>query len=266
MSAEISRVLGKKQEDNLVELWKDVQGGIKTYADRHRIDLVLGFGDPMEKALLDQFANVNRKMVATELGSTVTYYHSPTSDIAAGVVRLLNDPDEAVRNVKAEMPAVRVGVVNVPQVFNRYDRADKFKRDMGVELASYKKKGARLAQDDLKVELAQLNAEMERILGKKQEEILTTLWRDVHMGTAAHAKDQRIDIVLGFGDPMEKDRLHQFANVKRKLKALDDGSVVPLFATPKVDLSLMVTQTLNNWMRPGWIQKGEGSSKSPRND
>jgi Skp family chaperone for outer membrane proteins len=90
LQREISRKLGKKQEDNLVQLWKEVQDGIKTYATQEGLQLVLGYGDPMEKQLLDQFPNINRKMQAMDLGSTVPLFAAPGVDIAEGVVALLN--------------------------------------------------------------------------------------------------------------------------------------------------------------------------------
>src|ERR1700683_5591458 len=74
MAADMSRLLGEKQQETLVSLWKEVQDGIKTYAEKNGIDIVFGYGDPMEKELLDRFPNVNRKMQAMDLGSTVPLF------------------------------------------------------------------------------------------------------------------------------------------------------------------------------------------------
>ena len=90
MSAEISRVLGKQQEDNLVTLWKEVNMGIKAVADAYGYQIVLGYGDPMEKELLNAFPNVNRKMQAMDLGSTVPLYIHGSVDISGIVVHNLN--------------------------------------------------------------------------------------------------------------------------------------------------------------------------------
>jgi Skp family chaperone for outer membrane proteins len=90
LGAEMQRFLGKRQEDNLVDLWRDVQDGIKSYATQNDIELVFGFGDPVDKQLLDLFPNINRKMSAMDNGSAVPLFAARHVEIAPGVVELLN--------------------------------------------------------------------------------------------------------------------------------------------------------------------------------
>jgi Skp family chaperone for outer membrane proteins len=94
--------MGKKQEDNLVQLWKEVQAGIKTYATQHNIDLVIGYGEPLEKELLDVFPNVNRKMQAMDVGGLTPLFMMPGVDISEGVTALLNKQYRARNQAKAK--------------------------------------------------------------------------------------------------------------------------------------------------------------------
>src|SRR5207244_4102201 len=82
--------LAKSQEDHLVSLWQDIQTGIKTYAIEHHIHIVLGYGDPCDKDLLDRFPNVNRKMQAMDLGNTIPFFAGRGTDISDPVVKWLN--------------------------------------------------------------------------------------------------------------------------------------------------------------------------------
>lgn len=115
MERNVKDLLGKKQEDNLVQLWKEVQGGIKTYAIQHKIELVFGYGDPMEKEMLDLFPNVNRKMQAMDLGSTVPLFMAPGTDIAEGVADLLNKQARAKKQAKLKNQLLPPGLESNPR-------------------------------------------------------------------------------------------------------------------------------------------------------
>ena len=49
-------------------------------------------------------------------------------------------------------------------------------------------------------------------------------------------------LVLGYGDPVDNDAVDQFPNVKRKMQAMDLGSSLPLFVSPRVDISEYVAE------------------------
>ena len=61
-----ARSWAKKSEDNLVALWAETQEAISDYATENGIELVFGFGEPLDKALSDRFPNINRKMNAMD--------------------------------------------------------------------------------------------------------------------------------------------------------------------------------------------------------
>ena len=105
LEAEIKGKLGKLQEDNLLQLWKEMQEAIKTYAKRGQLDLVLAYGDPIDKSLLDQFPNVNRKMQAMDTGSVVPLFIAPNTDISAGVTEILNERYRVERKKLSEKGA-----------------------------------------------------------------------------------------------------------------------------------------------------------------
>jgi hypothetical protein len=91
MSRDIERILAKRQEDNLVAVWTEIQTAIKSYATEKQIDLVLAYGDPVEKELLDRFPNVKRKMESMDLGGTTPLHFAAHVDISNAVVKRIHD-------------------------------------------------------------------------------------------------------------------------------------------------------------------------------
>jgi len=174
----------------------------------------------------------------------------------------------------AQQQGTRVAVVNIGKVFNEYTRAKAFKAELEHTLAPYKEKAkkytdtikaledglrkpglteAEKAQylDSIKTNkraLEDMSADISRLLGKKQEDNLVTLWKEVNMGIKAVGEAYGFQVVLGYGDPMEKNLLDQFPNVNRKMQAMDVGSTVPLYVHGSVDLSQAVVDTLNAWL------------------
>jgi Skp family chaperone for outer membrane proteins len=169
----------------------------------------------------------------------------------------------------------RVAAINIGAVFNNYIRAKEFKDELEKALAPYKAK-AKSKQDEMKLwhdesmkptvdqkrkdecegqlrrlkrELEDMNLEVNKLVLKKQEDNLVTLWREVNMGIDAVAKAYAFQVVLGYGDPMEKDDLMKFPNINRKMQAMDLGSTVPLYVHGSIDISTVVTQTLNDWVQ-----------------
>jgi outer membrane protein len=186
----------------------------------------------------------------------------------------------------AAQAGTKIAVVNIGEVFNKYKRAQAFKADLEATLNPYKDKGKKLAdqiknledelrkpqldprtaaqyQDTIKAHkrtLEDMSAEIQRLLGKKQEDNLVTLWKEVNMGIDAVAKAYGFQIVLGYGDPMEKALMDQFPNVNRKMQAMDLGSTVPLYVHGSADISGIIVQTLNQWIEPkAAVQPTSGS-------
>jgi Skp family chaperone for outer membrane proteins len=180
--------------------------------------------------------------------------------------------------IKDEAPqfgTVRIAVVNIGQVLNQYDRAKEFKANLEKTLSPFKDEAARITKNIKRWEVTLQDKELEPAskaeyegkiinarrhledmsrkiqveLGKKQEQNLITLWREVQMGIKDVATHHKIDVVFGYGDPMEKELLDLFPNINRKMQAMDAGSTVPLFVTPRADLTEEVVRNLNNGVR-----------------
>jgi Skp family chaperone for outer membrane proteins len=166
--------------------------------------------------------------------------------------------------------SLKVAVVNIGYVFNHYERAKVFKTDLERAFAPYKKKSKKISDeidqlqkdtkgnDDIGVlqarqalivqrkrELEEISIEMQQELGKKQEQNLIDLWKDVQGAIKAYATDKKIDLVFGYGDPLEKGMMDLFPNINRKMQAMDTGGAVPLFASSRVEISPAVTDLLN---------------------
>ena len=168
----------------------------------------------------------------------------------------------------------KIAVINIGHVFNHYVRAKAFKEELEKAFEPFKAKAKKLSdemktwEDEIrkgglqpnvvetkqagikrnKRELEDLGIDMQNQLGKRQEENLKTLWKEVNMGIEKVSQAYGFQIVLGYGDPLEKGMMDLFPNINRKMQAMDAGSAVPLYVHGSVDLSHAVTETLNRWV------------------
>ncbi|MBI3824231.1 MAG: OmpH family outer membrane protein [Planctomycetes bacterium] len=90
LNREARTTIGKKQEANLIQLWKDVREAVKTYSAEHGLDLVIVYGDVTQADQLDVFPNITRKMSALDQGGSLPFFVAPGVDISEGLVQLLN--------------------------------------------------------------------------------------------------------------------------------------------------------------------------------
>ena len=176
------------------------------------------------------------------------------------------------KDARPETPGTtRVAVVNIGHVFNNYHRAQQFKKQLEADFEPFKVEAKRLtgnlkawenaiAAEDFKKQtkeeyqekiingkrqLEDLSRTMQEKLGKKQEQNLVTLWQEVQEGIKDYATDNKIDLILGYGDPLDPTLMDQFANINRKMQAMDSGGTVPLFHARGVDVAPAVTELLN---------------------
>jgi Skp family chaperone for outer membrane proteins len=204
--------------------------------------------------------------------------------VVVGSTYLFANGPGAVQPVQQQ--GTKVAVVNIGKVFNEYVRAVAFKKDLEATLAPFKDKAKKITDDIQKWETAlktpgmvpekdkeqyiaaiknarrtleDMGAQIQSDLGKRQEQNLVTLWKEVDMGIAAVARNQGYHIVLGYGDPAQKELLDLFPNVNRKMQAMDLGSSVPLYIDPANDISHIVVFNLNKWAEPKGIQPTGGT-------
>src|SRR5262245_2886046 len=172
--------------------------------------------------------------------------------------------------VHAQTPGTKIAVVNIGTVFNKYQKAQDFKKMMENLLQPYKDRAEKIKKDvmayqqgianpqtDIKLkeqyqqaivtlrrQLEDLDGEAKKVIGKKQEEHLIQLYKEVSTHIQAVASSQGYLLVLGFGEPPDAD-LFTFVNINRKLTAMDMGALVPLHFHPSLDISEQVAASLN---------------------
>ncbi|HZZ79966.1 MAG TPA: OmpH family outer membrane protein [Gemmataceae bacterium] len=178
------------------------------------------------------------------------------------------------RDAKVQPPppgTVRVAVVNVGHVFNKFHKANEFKRDLEIAAKPFNDKAKKI-QEDMKTwniaiatkeydgatkedieeklvrakrQLEDLADEMRRKLGKQSEKNLVLLWKEMQATIDEYASKNGIELVLGYGDPLDKSLLDIFANVNRKMDTMDKGGTVPLFVARRADISEQIVVILN---------------------
>jgi Skp family chaperone for outer membrane proteins len=85
---DFQKVMGKKQEDQLVILYGDVYNVAARHAAAHNFDMVLHYNDGNTREERWAAQNVARKMQA---GALVPLYYSAGMDISEDIIRTLND-------------------------------------------------------------------------------------------------------------------------------------------------------------------------------
>jgi Skp family chaperone for outer membrane proteins len=208
-----------------------------------------------------------KKMIVLVLGFAVTLAG------AFGTAHLFAQGTGGAAPAQAQA-GTKIAVVNIGLVFNQYKRAQGFKAELEKTLEPFKTKAKKLTDEmkawsdemrkpnfDIKMkstydnailknqrELEDMDRDIKNLLGKKQEDNLVTLWKEVNTGVERVAAAYGFQIVFGYGDPMDKETLSKFPNINRKMQAMDTGSTVPLYVHGSVDLSQAIADTLNSWL------------------
>jgi Skp family chaperone for outer membrane proteins len=180
-------------------------------------------------------------------------------------------------------PAVtKVGVVNIGSVFMKYEKAKIFKaeteqilkpfRDEGEKLKKYildwqsalqnpksqlteeqRKQGERTIID-CKRRLEDLDREARTKVGKRNEEQIVQLYKEINEAVKGTAAAQGFHLIFGYGEPMDGDLL-SFMNISRKMQAMDMGSIIPMHITGGLDISDSVVSNLNRGYQPASANK-----------
>jgi Skp family chaperone for outer membrane proteins len=200
---------------------------------------------------------------------------SPFILVIVGIAAAIEPAQKGVNSPAPQFGTTRIAVVNIGKVFNEYSRAIEFKADLEKTLRPFKDKADRINKkiasweaavknEDFhasskeeyqekiingKRELEDMGQKIQKDLGARQEQNLVTLWKEVTTGINSVAANQKIDVVFGYGDVVDKDLLDLFPNVNRKMQAMDLGSTVPLYANRRCDISGEVVRLLNQQAR-----------------
>ncbi len=93
---EFKRILAKKSDEQLVQLYREVEDAIKRYAASNGFHIVLQFDERTNPAEIYSPQNIQRKIQGSAVsGATVPVYIAPGLDITGGVVTLLNGASNA---------------------------------------------------------------------------------------------------------------------------------------------------------------------------
>lgn len=174
---------------------------------------------------------------------------------------------------QAQSPGTKVAVVNVADVFMRYDKAKAFKAEVEKMISPHKAEAETLKKQIMEWQTAVKHPkfdpkDLERYeqamvanqrkledlsrlvaaqVGKIQEGQVVTLFKDLNMATEAVAKSQGFQLVLAHavlpGEPLTLD------SIQRKMSGMDLGSTQPQFFLGSTDITEQVVQSLNNYFR-----------------
>lgn len=174
----------------------------------------------------------------------------------------------------ASAGTTRVAVVNVGAVFQKYDKANLYKKEMDDMLKPFRLEAEKLKKEMIdwkkametpgfdkaqkeryeagilanQRKLEDLDREARRRIGKKQEEQIVLLYKDVAGQVETYAKTNGIHLVLAYGDPAEGDHF-TFPNINRKMQGMDLGCTNPMFFTAQADITMDIVNNLNNRLR-----------------
>lgn len=177
---------------------------------------------------------------------------------------------------QAQTAGTRIAVVNIGAVFQKYDKAKFYKAEMDKMLEPYRLEVEKLRKEMVdwqnamnhpqfkkedrpryesgilanKRKIEDIDREVRSRVGKKQEEQIVGLYRDVSEAVKGYAQANSIQLVLAYGDPAEGDHF-TFPNVNRKMQGMDLGTTNPFFFVPQVDISQAIIDTLNHRYRAG---------------
>ena len=85
------KLIGKKQETQLIQLYKEIQAAVQSYGAQSGYHAIFAYGDPPDQDLFS-FTNINRKMQGMDMGALVPFYIQPGLDVSNDVLARLNAP------------------------------------------------------------------------------------------------------------------------------------------------------------------------------
>src|SRR5207249_4759439 len=92
-------------------------------------------------------------------------------------------------------------------------------------------------------------AEAKKGLGRKSDEQMVILYKEVREACARYAKGNDIEMVMHYNDALAgAPEFDSAANVARKMQA---GAFMPMYITPGLDISEEILTLLNNARRDG---------------
>jgi Skp family chaperone for outer membrane proteins len=93
LEIEANKLVGKKREEQLVQLYHEIEDAVGRYAAANGFTAVLQYTEPETAAEKYSAQNIQRKLAgSSQTGCTVPIYFHPGLDISAAVIANLNAP------------------------------------------------------------------------------------------------------------------------------------------------------------------------------
>jgi Skp family chaperone for outer membrane proteins len=181
---------------------------------------------------------------------------------------------------KKPAPRTRIGLVNLTYVINNYDRFKQFKLEMQEAIEPFQKRHEELrskleelrkrAADpslvptagedrDEKAKKGELEAKAKKIqhemedlkekiqkkLGKRNDDEMKVIYKDVMEATQSYAPAHDLDLVLHYNDAITPEDSLSAKNIARKLNT---GALMPLYSKEEMDISQDLVTLLNQKM------------------
>lgn len=186
---------------------------------------------------------------------------------------------QAAATVPATRPAVaeprtRVALLNLAYVIKNYKKWEGFQAEIKANFKDFELKVqakqkmmedyAKQIQDPkstatadqkeayakeitkLKREIEDINNEAKGYLGTKSDNQMVILYKEVQDAAQRYAVAHNYEMVLHYTDAVTQQDYYSPANIARKLQA---GALMPLYATPGLDISQEVVIALNSAYR-----------------
>ena len=88
---EYAKVRNKKSDEQMVQMYREIESAVKAYAGPNAFHLILHYSEPLSEADIYSAPNIQRKLVGPGgSGGVCPTYFVPNMDISADVVRQLN--------------------------------------------------------------------------------------------------------------------------------------------------------------------------------
>jgi Skp family chaperone for outer membrane proteins len=99
---------------------------------------------------------------------------------------------------------------------------------------------------DLQRKVEDNKNDAQKVVGKKQEQQLITLYSDVNTVCKRVAEARGYDMILHFNDATDPKEYWSAQNIARKMQA---GALMPIYYNPQLDVSNDVLATLNAYAK-----------------
>lgn len=197
----------------------------------------------------------------------------------------------AVAEAEKPMPGgtTRVAIINLGYVLGKYERATAVKEEVQAEMGKLRdeakkhmeniavwqnalqtnqfKNGTKEQYEEklivAKRKLEDLTRTAQTKVGKAQQAQLQTLWSEIHEAVKTYSAAHGIDLVMAYGEPIDKKEWMTSMNLDRKLRGLDQGAALPFFVAPGVDITEAIAEQLNKQYR---AEKDKATDDDPTQD